>query len=308
MHTNFDRLRETVSMAYQVWRSEQAFCRPNATNESAWSVQIVEPILAALQWPRLNRQELGGSGAFFEWPGKHQVDVALLENGGPKAFLELKQTHAGCREDLGRKLTRHPELRTATYAVAAWFLDSAGFAIYRIGSNAAVSNCSTIYLADAARDPSELASLAAPALQNSGRDPGAWLAQPCEDVNPVRERMRPRDVQDQFFTLLRQRLNVAVPIETRRSFSRHEPPTPTFAFAELPGVLPQGWGIVLDIDPTMNKVNCFFYRRSSRKAEEVGRSFDGGHLDEATLTSFLENDVMPVIEQWRREAAVDGFA
>lgn len=72
-------------------------------------------------------------------------------------------------------------------------------------------------------------------------------------------------------------------------------------------MLPKGWGLVLDIDPTMNKVNCFFYRMSSRKIEEVGRSFDGGRLDESTLASFLEESVLPVIERWRREAEAMGL-
>lgn len=90
---------------------------------------------------------------------------------------------------------------------------------------------------------------------------------------------------------------------------RH-PPTPSHAFAELPGVLPDGWGLVFDFDTTVNDMQCFFYRNSNTKQCGVGKwSFDGGDgtVDDVALGAFIEQRDLPQIERWRRDAITSGL-
>lgn len=135
-----------------------------------------------------------------------------------------------------------------------------------------------------------------------------WLNAEVRSPGPIRPRCAPRVVQRQFFDLLREKLKLAKPLELRRRFTTCDPPTPTFAFAELPGILPSGWGLNFDFDNTMNQLQCFFYRGSDTKINDVktGKwSFDVSGIGESVLNSFLDERVVPAIGRLRRTAHLE---
>jgi hypothetical protein len=302
-NTKRDRLIATISHAHDLWKTEQ-FCQArNAVNEGAWSIQVIEPILAALDWQRLLRRRLDGTGAYFEWPGKHQVDVALLANGVPKAFLELKDKHVGkpsCHNDLKKKLRRHPELLSCHLALAAWFAGAAGFCLYAIQPDGSISPGACLPLSDGLKTSEGLAAIAGPVvLQNiSAAD---WLNSPEEICKPIVPRCNPRDVQRRFFELLHAKLAIRETLETRFRCTTFEPPSPTYAYADLAGVLPQGQGLVFDFDNTMNQLQCFFYNNGNTKIGATRRmSFDECGITDNMLLGFIDNYVVPEIA--RRQA------
>ncbi len=303
MPTKLDRLQSTVRHAEQLWREERQSQERNAVNEGAWSVQVIEPILISLDWPRLRRRDLRGTGAYFEWPAKHKVDVALLDHGAPRAFLELKDKHHGrqsCRNDLGNKLAEHVELRSARVAVAAWFQGEAGLCPYRIAPDGSLTPGRVISLREASKDASLLVQLAAPVLLHDQPD-RLWMSSTESDAGPVIPRCHPRMIQRRFFQLLKARMGITASLEPRHRCKGVHPPTPTYAYVELPGVLPLGSGLVFDFDNTMNRLQCFFYRDGNQKIGGSGTwDFDETGIDDAVLESFLEQRVLPEIERRRR--------
>jgi hypothetical protein len=272
-------------------------------NEGAWSVQVIEPVLAALDWPRLRRSGLDKTGAYFEWPGKHEVDVALLDFGNPCAFLELKDKHVGrssCRNDLGNKLAWYPKLKGARFAVAAWFRNNPGFCIYDIRPDATLSSRAVVLLSDPRSTSFSFASFAKPVLLN-GKSVDDWMQAAVTDASPIEARCHPRVVQGRFFDLLGTRLTLTAPMALRHRCRSSAPPTPTYAFTELPGVLPAGSGIVFDFDNTMNQLQVFFYRDGNRKTGWTPKwSFDETGINDTVLEAFIEKQVLPEIQRRRR--------
>jgi hypothetical protein len=299
---NLDRLKNTLVLAHQIWQAEERCQSRNATNESAWSVQVIEPVLAALDWRRLRQGDTKGTGAYYEWPGKNSVDVALLVNGEPKAYLELKKHRTSCRMDYMRaRLDKHPGLRNARLAVAAWH-EHAGFDVYNVNPDATLTVQPMESLAAATQDLRPLAQLAYGVLANEVADVDAWLALPVPDANAVGSRFRPRDVQARFFELLREKLKLDEPLSPRHRCLIPHPPTPTYAFTELPSVLPKGWGLVFGIDPTINDIQCSFFRNSNTELENVGRWRIDDGLDDRVMERFLDERILPRIQMWREEA------
>jgi hypothetical protein len=305
--TNRDRLQRTLQHAHEVWRAEQSRQRKNAVNESTWTVEVIEPVLAALDWPRLRQGDLGGSGAYYEWPTKNNVDVALILGGEAAAYAELKQTLAGCTADLRKKLAKHPELGAVRWAVAGWFDGDAGFCLFALNHAGELEERHRVTLASVSRKPELLACFAAPVLRGDVASADAWLQLNCPQADPIVPRFMLRDVQARFFQVLQKKLGIPTPLETRFRLNDFDPPMPTYAYTELPGVLPDGWGIVFDIDPTVNDINCFFYERSPQKVDEAGRwSIDSGKI-ERHVEAFIDRRVLPKIEERRRLAEKSGL-
>ena len=90
MSTNLTRLRNTARFADELWKSERPNYDTNEGLEGLWSLLVIEPILLALEWPRLRQGARSSTGAYFEWPKKNRVDVALLHDGKPRVFAQLK--------------------------------------------------------------------------------------------------------------------------------------------------------------------------------------------------------------------------
>jgi hypothetical protein len=295
--TKRERLQATLHHAQETWNYEKSCAPKNAVNETAWSIQVVEPVLHALDWPRLLRRHLSGTGAFFEWPGKHQVDLALLEDGIPRAFLELKNDHAGCRRDLKRKIVKHPELRSCHLAGAAWFATAPGFCLYEVRADGSMVPGPSLELNDERQTVDNLASLAAPVLLGK-IGVADWLQSFSPTSDPIFPRCRPRTVQCRFFELLRSKLGLGDSVETRYQCLTFEPPTPTYAYSDLPGILPLGEGIVFSFDSTMNQFQCDFYKNENRKVGGTRKwSFDESGIDDGVLRAFIDEYLLPEIKR-----------
>jgi hypothetical protein len=308
--TKLARLQSTVRYVEQLWYTEQQSQPKNSVNEGAWSVLVIEPILYALDWPRLLRRELSGTGAYYEWPAKHKVDVALLDCGEPAGFLELKGKHIRNKKfwenELGKKLRKHVKavkLRSARVRVAAWFEgDEAGLCPYEVQADGSLRQGINVTLRDASQDASALAQLAAAVLLDRQSDK-VWLHSEERDAGPVIPRCNPRDFQRRFFELLTAKFNIGASLELRHRCRVFAPPTPTYAYTELPGILASGSGLVFDFDNTMNQLQCFFYRDGNRKVDGTGKwSFDHTGMNDTVLEAFLNERVLPKIEQRRIQA------
>lgn len=326
MSTKLDRLRATFADAYESWGIEQRRFPPlgkNAISESAWSVQVVEPVLAALDWPLLDRTAPGKTGAYFEWPTKNCFDVGLLVEGIPRAVVELKASpttrRADCEEVLRSRFDgvesgkcsdwALQKARQARYAVAAWSASNkrsadCGFSVYRVERGRLGLPHAPVFLGGT--EVSSLARLAEPVL--AGRmDVEAWLISPALQGSAARPRFVPRERQAKFFDLLAKRLGLCKQLPVRHRCLTDDPPRPTFAYADLSEVLRPGWGLVFGIDPTVNDLQCSFFRDCNTEVENVGRwPFGTGGIDDSTLTAFLEQRVLPKVEQWKAEAVALG--
>jgi hypothetical protein len=305
MSTKGDRLQNTLAHLRGLWHAEQRCQCVNAVNEGAWSVQVLEPVLAALDWPRLPQGETGGPGAYFEWGGFNGVDVALISAGRALAFLELKDTCSNCVADLQKKLRSPAQLDAARYAVAAWFDGDAGFAIHSVRERMVGPLLARVRLFDPIPNLGMLARLAAPVLLETAPDGQTWLRRQEPDPAALHSRGEPRRAQRRFFEMLSDRLKISPP-PTTREYGNSDPPTPTHAYAELPGIWPAGWGLAFRIDWRVNLLVCLFYRGSKCRVKgEDGseqESFDGQSVDERTLAAFLDGRVLPHVERWHRDA------
>jgi hypothetical protein len=79
-------------------------------------------------------------------------------------------------------------------------------------------------------------------------------------------------------------------------------PGPTHAnlcLCGIAGIFPAGWGLVFDIDPTINRLQCLFYRNNNEYVCKTKvLSFDNeGEPSSGTLDFLIEDRVPPIVNQ-----------
>ena len=308
---HFDRLRETIRAILARWRTAESYTPGgvNAVHETTLTLVVMEPLLDALEWTRLSPDAPKNDGAAYEWPANNHVDIALLVNSIPVAFAELKDDQSKAAADLRKKLAdKRFDLSSARIAVAAWWKKGPGLAWYEL-------SVPQIPLPKPKRtfavlEPTEecvtgIADLARPVLLREATKE-LWLQQHLPSAEPPGMRIDLRKVQEQFFATLKSSLGLNCTMQLRRSVTDTQPATPTFAYADLPGVLPLGWGLVFQVHPTLEYLECFFYEGSDKMIDKTRRFRFRHSVTPNDIDKFITTFVMPHITERKRLADADG--
>lgn len=294
------QLEATVRSSASLWREEQQHA-DRKSKESTFGLEVVEPLFSVLEWPRLKQGDLAGSGAYFEWPLGNGVDIALLDAGDPRAFIELKPTCGDGKIDLADTLTKGFRRRKLGYAVAAWFMDDAGLCVHQVQPGDVLNEVQRVSLSDPPTCARGLAILAR-SVVCQGLSPERWLATTVPNPNPIQPRYRARRLLAKAFEILGERLGPGCAFNLLTDYGGKTGCRSGFAFTELPGILLPGHGIGLDIRNTTNKLQCFTYSGGRHKnPRSVWVTLDDGCGDDV-LAEFIDEKVLPEIAKLQHKA------
>ena len=311
MSTKRQRLHETLMLA----RKHYQVPPTHTQNESNWIVFAVEPVLAALEWPRVTPADRNApeiDGAAYEWPSKHKIDTVLFTRGYPIAVMESKDTPGNARRDLlsPRLQTKVDDknrvrLSTCTWGIYSWFKDGGGFGWtpYADG-NPGTSHDSLIHFKDLAKlgDADRLAQLARPVLTGQVSQ-SSWLGTPIDDRSAIEPRFDLIKVQACFFETLKSEIDSRyhTDIQVRLSCkgeTRNNLAAPGRAYSDLPPFLPPGWGVKCDLEPFEDYLQCLFFRggKQHHKPSAIKDNYHGVP-EPSFVDDFVRNKVLPRIEQ-----------
>jgi hypothetical protein len=308
--TNEEIIRRTLKTVVDSWDPKPL---EFDQNEASFGLIVVEPILCALEWPPLPKKDILGSGAFFEWPAYHCIDVCLLDHGNPRVFLELKSE----RNQLGRVIQKAVEkfdiLIDAQYGLTGWFRGTPGFQFYipqKLNPNDTKhADCffhsvdwipeAIVSLSDEEHAPIKLACIAKSVLVG-GIDMNYWLSRPTTLDSDLKPRFNLLSVRNRFFEQLCSAINQKEPLKPTDGPGKHGKPTATYAYVEPEGCS-HGYGLALVIDPCANRLSCLFYEGSTQKRDSstVRCRFEGSVTDEC-IDTFVTNYVIKAFETHRQ--------
>lgn len=315
MGTKRDRLKVTLLDVERRWAVEAP--QLHRKHESFWSLRVIEPVLAALDWPRLLQGDLSGTGAYFEWTGrrvgKHGVDIALLHTGVPRGFLELKDLRAGAEEHVARQLRRTDRDRLRVpgmVAVAGWFEPLSSAIVYDVDEDASPVARGSATFRDVESAVDLLAPIAAAVLAGHGAQPTTWLNSFEADTTAVPPRCDSRDILRRLLESLETNLRCDQKLVPRHRRFSPDPPTASIAYVDLPGIL--SYGLAFHVDTTTNRAQCLFYpdNNTHDRVDRIGHfSFDGRTDHSAWINEFVCSRVIPEVNRRKalESAAIDSI-
>jgi len=313
MYTNRQRLHETVMLAC----ANNQVPSTHAQTEGNWSFVAVEPVLAALEWPRIapaKRMAPDVNGAAYEWPNNHKIDAVLFVQGRGLAVMENKDTPWSARRDLLKPTLlgkagdeNRARLDSCTWGIYSWFRSGGGFGWipYVDGKLDRERYCQLNFrrLAEIGGADS-LAILARPVLTREVAA-SSWLDAPIDHACAIEPRFDLLAVQRSFFGTLVREVESCYGISfTPNLFSweyKDCRPTLTKACTDIPDLLPKGWGIAYGLHLSEGWIQCLFYRGTTthdKKSALIDYFDDVPGSD--FVDRFVRNKVLPGIERHRQ--------
>jgi hypothetical protein len=301
--TKQERLRKAVEQAYL----RNQLPPTHQQNEGGWAIMAVEPIFAALDWPRSpirwqnGRKEFTSDGAAYEWPRNHAADLALLDHGVPIAVMEYKKRKLSARQDpLNEKKQAHvPNKSAIKYFMYSWHDDGGGFGWMPFRDSMPQTSEARIFELSASPNDSGLvavAELARPVML-AQMSATAWLESTTEDM-PPEPRIDMLRAQAWFF----QSLQHAVHEEFGVSFVASPQikkmgactlPTATEAYTDIPGVVPTGWGIAMGLWGSEDLLKCYFYHGTKDHLKPAEEYRFAASITNEEVAQFVREQVVP---------------
>jgi len=309
MPTNRDRLHETVRLAY----ANNQVPSTHAQSEGNWDFVAVEPVLAALDWPRIvpaKRMAPDINGAAYEWPNNHKIDAVLFVQGRGLVVMENKDTPLSARRALLKPTLlgkagdeNRTRLDSRTWGVYSWFRSGGGFGwIPYVDGKLDLDRDCRLHFKDVVEigGADRLAVLARPVLTRE-LTADSWLDAPIDHACAVEPRFDLLALQRNFFETLAREIESCFGISFTPNLMSWETkdcrPTITKAYTDIPD-LPKFWGIAYALWTSESCLQCLFYRGTTTHDKKLALA---DYFDDVPgrdfVDRFVHNKVLPGIER-----------